>query len=593
MTGVLRTMLSVFAVVLVLRTVAPPHVLHAQAAQAPPPIAMTSDGKTLTFTPRAAYEHITLRVSAPDGRTFDVRGSGNSVTFAPFTAAGPTPPEGSYTWEVRLTPRGAVPPAALERAKQARDTGDTDASGALRVAMARAVVVQSGGFRIEGGKLFAGQETEPTQGRSRRQARALEPRSPGLELVSLLSPASRVVLDFVIPDDLIVQGSACIGLDCVDGEAFGFDTIRMKENNTRIKYDDTSTSPGFPANDWQLTANDSASGGLNKWSVDDVTNARTPFTIEAATPTNALYVDSSGKIGFRTATPVLDLHVNTGDTPAIRQEQNSGGGFTAQTWDIGGNEANWFVRDVTGGSRLPLRIRPGAPTSSLDISATGRVGVGTASPQTNLHVFGLNTADSFVGLGPNPSGVATDQSALNIGYGGLSFGRGAGFLNVRPDSGAAAPNPSLRFMTANTERMIITNIGNIGIGISNPAAGNTIEAASGARLTTGGAWLNGSSRAIKDEIKPLTSGDARAAFDGLLPVTFVYRAAPGERHVGFIAEDVPDLVASADRKALSPMDLVAVLTRVVQDQDRRLAAQEQRLAELAARLEALAAARQK
>src|SRR6266446_2823364 len=88
----------------------------------------------------------------------------------------------------------------------------------------------------------------------------------------------------------------------------------------------------------------------------------------------------------KTSAPALNLHVSTTDTPAIRQEQTSGGGFTAQTWDIGGNEANWFVRDVTGGSRLPFRIRPGAPTSSVDISATGKVGVGTASPTFALDV---------------------------------------------------------------------------------------------------------------------------------------------------------------------------------------------------------------
>src|SRR5262249_3625973 len=187
---------------------------------------------------------------------------------------------------------------------------------------------------IEGGKLLAGQETEPPSGRSRRQARAADPGGPAVELASFLSPATRVALDFVISDDLIVQGSACVGLDCVNNESFGFDTIRMKENNTRIKYDDTSTSPGFPANDWQLTANDvqatgkgSAGGGLSKWSVDGVTGTKTPFTIEAGTPTNAIYADSSGRIGFRTATPVLDLHVNTSDTPAIRQEQNASGGF--------------------------------------------------------------------------------------------------------------------------------------------------------------------------------------------------------------------------------------------------------------------------
>jgi hypothetical protein len=38
-----------------------------------------------------------------------------------------------------------------------------------------------------------------------------------------------------------------------------------------------------------------------------------------------------------------------------------------------------------------------------------------------------------------------------------------------------------------------------------------------------------------------------------------------EKHVGFIAEDVPELVAMKDRKSLSPMDIVAVLTKVVQE----------------------------
>ena len=79
-----------------------------------------------------------------------------------------------------------------------------------------------------------------------------------LMLGAALIASGKAKADFVIADDLIVQGSACVGLDCVDGEAFGFDTIRLKENNTRIKFDDTSTSPGFPANDWQLTIKDSA-----------------------------------------------------------------------------------------------------------------------------------------------------------------------------------------------------------------------------------------------------------------------------------------------------------------------------------------------
>jgi len=178
-------------------------------------------------------------------------------------------------------------------------------------------------------------------------------------------------------------------MDAVPGESFGFATIILKENNTRIKFDDTSASAGFPANDWQLTANESASGGANYFAIEDLTGLKIPFKVMAGAPTNALFVSSVGKLGINTGTPVLDIHINKSDTPAIRLEQNASGGFTAQTWDVAGNEANFFVRDVTGGSSLPFRIRPGAPTSSIDISTSGNVGIGTASPARKLHVQGI------------------------------------------------------------------------------------------------------------------------------------------------------------------------------------------------------------
>src|SRR5258707_10568173 len=155
-----------------------------------------------------------------------------------------------------------------------------------------------------------------------------------LMLGATLIANGKAVADDVIPDDLIVQGSACVGLDCVNNESFGFDTIRLKENNTRIKFDDTSTGTGFPNNDWQLTANDSANGGQNKFSIENITAATVPVTVTGSAPTNSIFVDTSGRLGLRTATPVLDLHINTSNTPAIRLEQNNSGGFTAQTWDI-------------------------------------------------------------------------------------------------------------------------------------------------------------------------------------------------------------------------------------------------------------------
>ena len=202
--------------------------------------------------------------------------------------------------------------------------------------------------------------------------------------IGMISTAASA--DQVILDDLIVDGSICAGFDCVNGESFGFDTLRLKENNLRIGAVDTSTSASFPSNDWQLTFNDSSNGGANKFSVDDITGGSTPFTIEASARNHSLYVDDGGRIGIGTATPVVRVHQKDGNTPTLRLEQDGSSGFTPQTWDMAGNEANFFIRDVTNGSKLSFRIRPGAPESSIDIAADGDIGIGSSSPQASLHI---------------------------------------------------------------------------------------------------------------------------------------------------------------------------------------------------------------
>jgi hypothetical protein len=60
------------------------------------------------------------------------------------------------------------------------------------------------------------------------------------------------------------------------------------------------------------------------------------------------------------------------------------------------------------------------------------------------------------------------------------------------------------------------------------------------------------------------------ALQGLNAVAFNYKADANETHLGFVAEDVPHLVASKDRKGLSPMDIVAVLTRALQEQQKTI-----------------------
>jgi len=215
-----------------------------------------------------------------------------------------------------------------------------------------------------------------------------------------------------IADDLVVQGSECVGVDCVTGEVFGFDTLRFKENNLRIGFNDTSGTGTFPSNDWEITINDSSNGGANYFGVTDITAGNRPFTVSAGAGNDALYVDDTGNVGLGTNNPVLELHIADGDSPSIRIEQNGASGFTPQTWDIAGNESNFFIRDVTNASQLPFRIQPNAGGDAIYVATGGNVSLGDASPSEKLEVNG-NTAITGNAYIAGQAGIATITPAAN------------------------------------------------------------------------------------------------------------------------------------------------------------------------------------
>ncbi|MEQ8517060.1 MAG: choice-of-anchor U domain-containing protein [Chromatocurvus sp.] len=66
--------------------------------------------------------------------------------------------------------------------------------------------------------------------------------------------------DDVRVDDLIVIGNACVGQDCVNNEGFGDASVRLKENNTRVRFYNTAATDSL-GKSWSLEANDSSNGG--------------------------------------------------------------------------------------------------------------------------------------------------------------------------------------------------------------------------------------------------------------------------------------------------------------------------------------------
>jgi len=119
--------------------------------------------------------------------------------------------------------------------------------------------------------------------------------------------------------------------------------------------------------------------------------------------------------------------------------------------------------------------------------------------------------------------------------------------------------------------------GNVGIGTTSPT--HLIQLAGGA-YSDGATWVNASSRELKKDIMEVSTEEALKTVESLKPVTYVYKKGNQDTHVGFIAEDVPEMVATPDRKGIESMDIAAVLTKVVQEQQRMLKDQQATMQQL-------------
>ncbi len=186
--------------------------------------------------------------------------------------------------------------------------------------------------------------------------------------------------------------------------------------------------------------------------------------------------------------------------------------------------------------------------SSNKVGINGWLGVGTKSPAYNME---LKTIGSNASLVAGRSGGAKNLVRASASFG--DFGTINNFpVRILVNNGA--------MMTLKTDK--------------------SLAMASGATCTAGGVWTNASSITLKQDVTPLKTETAAAALLGLNPVTYAYKADASEKYVGFIAEEVPDLVSMNDRKSLSTMDIVAVLTKVVQEQQKAISVLQTRISDL-------------
>jgi hypothetical protein len=133
--------------------------------------------------------------------------------------------------------------------------------------------------------------------------------------------------------------------------------------------------------------------------------------------------------------------------------------------------------------------------------------------------------------------------------------------------------------------LVVDKSGNLGIKRESPSY--PVHLGNGAYCSAGGVWTNASSREYKQDIKALTKDLAFKTLEGLEPVSFRYKTEDDESHLGFIAEDVPEIVATKDRKGMSSMDVVAVLTKVVKEQQKMMEEQQKTISDLSQKISVL------
>ena len=378
----------------------------------------------------------------------------------------------------------------------------------------------------------------------------------------------------------------------------------MKENNLRLDFDDTSTSASFPRNDWRLEANSNLNGGSSHLAVVDLTANRAVVTIEAGAPSQSVFVDNSGRVGFGTSTPVVELHSKDGDTPTVRLEQDGSFGWSPQTWDISGNETNFFIRDATNGSQLPFRIRPGAPSSSIDIASDGavRFGISTTAraeitadgqylasggaldapgisfrEETSTGILYRNGNMEFSADGQLVGRF--DQRALRLHNGTVS-NPSHSFFNASNSGMMHAGSDELGFVVDASEMMRLTTTG-LGIGVTAPTEplevnGNALAAA---HTTPSDARLKTNVESLENPLETVMH---------LRGVTFDWNESArahgmsDERQIGLIAQEVLEIVpevvsGTSESYSVDYAKLVPLLIEALKEQQSRIEVLEARI----------------
>ena len=257
--------------------------------------------------------------------------------------------------------------------------------------------------------------------------------------------------------------------------------------------------------------------------------------------TDYMVLDESGNVGIGTAAPVRELHV-TSSNPELRLEANASSGspgieFYSTTTRLGyivSSDNSEAMKIYTDTSTANLQLGT-ENTAVITIDGSQNVGIGTTTPGSyklnvegksftkGLYVHAINEDSTSTDRKKwSWEGITVDGQGTNSAEGGrIDFTNTDGYLaSIIPYGAGTGSGGHLLFYTADgddydnlTERMIITNDGNVGINDTTPSSLLSIGGTPGA-LSSGLTFGDGDSGLyeVSDDVLRVTVGSSYYEF---------------------------------------------------------------------------------
>jgi hypothetical protein len=286
------------------------------------------------------------------------------------------------------------------------------------------------------------------------------------------------------------------------------------EGTERLRVTDTgrvgigTASPNGNTNYGSLDLNGSAggeiffsSGGVSRGNIFNysatpanlgiaATDASGQIIFNTGGYTERVRIDSSGRLGIGTSSPATKIQIQHADATAsvFRLSRD---GDNATTFDIDYNSSSGHVTlgPTLSGSATAFNLGfKVAGSTRMQIDGSGRVGIGTTSPSSALHVVGtalFNTAQSFIANSATGS-VGTFQhngtSIGDIGSGNQTLSGGStGDVALTSRAGA------LVFGINTVEKARLDSSGRLLVGTSTEASNNLLVVEGSTTSDTGAA----------------------------------------------------------------------------------------------------------